>query len=311
MRIKVLGSAAGGGFPQWNCGCSNCSSFRSGSFKGGARTQAQLAVFPVTGVSILLNASPDLRQQILSDRELAPAGRRDTPICAVILTSADTDSVLGLLHLREFQPLRIFATNSVRRILTEENSLFRTLERSSPPVCWETLPLDRLLSISSETGVGSPAESAVCCRAVSLDGDFPDYVSEGLRAGLRKEEAVVSLVLTHGGKMLVYAPSVPALSPGFRALVEGSDLALMDGTFWTDTELQDTRGAGKKAREIGHVPLSEPDGLLRQIGAAPKTRRVLVHINNTNPVLDEESAAHRAVVAAGWEVAFDGMELNL
>jgi len=149
MRVKALGSAAGGGFPQWNCNCPNCSRLRRGVLKGRARTQTQLAVSPASAKWFLVNASPDLRQQILADPDLAPAAEpRSTPIAAIILTSADVDCVLGLLHLREFQPLHIYSTPSVRRALIEENTLFRTLERSKPPVRWETLPLDeRILSL--------------------------------------------------------------------------------------------------------------------------------------------------------------------
>src|SRR5215471_15085577 len=121
MRIKVLGSAAGGGFPQWNCGCPNCSRLRAGSFKGGARTQAQVAVSPSPGIWFLLNASPDLRQQLLRDPDFAPSGPRTTPVAGIILSSADTDCVMGLLHLREFQPLHIYATDGVRSVIIEEN----------------------------------------------------------------------------------------------------------------------------------------------------------------------------------------------
>lgn len=148
MRVKVLGSAAGGGFPQWNCACPQCMGVRTGSLKAPARTQTQTAVSTDGSRWFLLNASPDLRQQILSSADLVPpAGSRNSPITSVVLTSADTDAVMGLLHLREFQPLQIFATIAVRRILTEENSLFRVLARSNPPVKWETLPLDRLMPL--------------------------------------------------------------------------------------------------------------------------------------------------------------------
>src|SRR5690348_15645344 len=182
MRVKILGSAAGGGFPQWNCGCVNCSRLRGGSLRGQARTQAEVAVSPDSSSWILLNASPDLRQQFMENREFAPSlAGRNTPVSAIILTSADVDCVLGLLHLREFQPLRIYATASVRRVLTEENSLFRTLERSRPPVQWISLPTNVAIPISLESDLES---TGLCCRAVSLDGDFPDYVSEGFRRSL-------------------------------------------------------------------------------------------------------------------------------
>src|SRR5271168_1588500 len=202
MRIKVLGSAAGGGFPQWNCGCPNCDRARRGLFSFRPRTQAQVAVFPAPGTWFLLNASPDLRQQLLKDPEFAPAeGIRGTPISAIILMSADVDGVMGLLHLREFQPLRIYATASVLRVLKEENSIFRCLDRSVPPVRWEALPLDRPVSIFA----GDDAKSALSCKAAPLGGAYPDYVSDGLRKTLAKEEAVVGLEFEQDGKRFFYA----------------------------------------------------------------------------------------------------------
>jgi pyrroloquinoline quinone biosynthesis protein B len=310
MRVKVLGSAAGGGFPQWNCGCSNCSRLRAGVLKGRPRTQAQVAVSGPPSTWWLLNASPDLRQQLLNNPEFAPTGAaRSTPIDAIVLTSADTDCVLGLLHLREFQPLHIYSTRSVRRILTEENTLFKTLERSAPPVRWDLLPLDRPTAIPGRDNFGS--ETSLCCRAVPLHGEFPDYVSERLRTSLPREEAVIGLELTQGGKRLFYAPTLPGHGEEWKLRVAESQLALVDGTFWTDNELIDVRGSGKTAREIGHVPLSGPSGLLEQLQGVRNTRRVLIHLNNTNPALDEESAAYRALCEAGWEVAYDGMEFEL
>jgi len=310
MRVKVLGSAAGGGFPQWNCGCSNCSRLRQGVLKGRARTQAQVAVSASPFSWLLLNASPDLRHQLLSDPELAPhSGTRNTPVGAIVLTSADTDSVLGLLHLREFQPLRIYATYAVRRIITEENTLFKTLERSAPPVQWEPLALNRPTLIAGSAASG--AETGLCCRAVSLQGEYPDYVSSQLRSDLPPGEAVIGLELTQQSKKLFYAPTLPGRGDEWKRCVAESQLALLDGTFWTDNELLEVRGSGKTAREIGHVPLSGPGGLLEQLRGTQSARRVLIHLNNTNPVLDEESAAHRAVREAGFEVAFDGMEFEL
>jgi pyrroloquinoline quinone biosynthesis protein B len=304
MKIKVLGSAAGGGFPQWNCGCSHCDRARRGLSGFSPRTQAQVAVSVSPGSWILLNASPDLRQQLLRDPDFAPAANtRATPVSTVVLTSADVDSVMGLLHLREFQPLRVFATASVLRILTEENSLFRCLERSSPPVRWEPLALNRAVAIG---GLES--------KAIPLGGDYPDYVSAALRKGLVPEEAVMGLEFAHEQRKFLYAPSISGQSSDWRRYASDADLALLDGTFWTNNELIDVRGSGKTARDIGHVPLSGTAGLLAQLTqstAARKGRRVLIHLNNTNPVLDESSDAHRAVRDAGLEVAYDGMEIEL
>ena len=310
MRVKILGSAAGGGFPQWNCGCTNCSRLRSGSLQGKARTQAEVAVSADNSHWILLNASPDLRQQFMENREFAPAGSgRNTPASAIILTSADVDCVLGLLHLREFQPLRIYATASVRRMLTEENSLFRMLERSRPPVEWISLPVNERIPILAKDD--SAEGMGICCRAVPLGGDFPDYVSERLRASLPGEEALIGLELEQNGKRMFYAPSIPGSGDGWKRYAVASDLSLLDGTFWTNDELVRVMGSGKTAREMGHMPLSEEDGLLKQMGNVRGGRRILIHVNNTNPLLDEESEPNRAACEAGWEIAYDGMEFEL
>lgn len=310
MRVKVLGSAAGGGFPQWNCGCPNCNRLRAGVFKGRARTQAQVGLEAAPGEWFLLNASPDLRQQLLENSEFAPASEaRSTPIVAIFLTSADVDCVMGLLHLREFQPLTIYATEAVRRAVTEENSLFRTLERSNPRVRWEALPLGKQVSLFHDSAAG--AEKSVLCTAISVGGGFPDYVSDVLLKSLREEEATVGLEFAAGGKRFFYAPNLSGRCAEWKRNAIECELALLDGTFWADDELVRVRGAGKTAREMGHLSLSGANGLLEQLGAGTKSRRVLIHMNNTNPVLDEESAACRAVRDAGWEIAYDGMEIEL
>jgi pyrroloquinoline quinone biosynthesis protein B len=310
MRVKVLGSAAGGGFPQWNCGCSNCVRLRQGVFKGRARTQAEVAVSPGDSAWFLLNASPDLRQQLNEYPDFAPKeGGRGTPIVALLLTSAEVDCVLGLLHLREFQPLHIYSTLSVRRVLTEENSMFRTLARSNPPVQWETLQLDRLMPIFQQTALGPKMN--LFCKPVPLNGSYPDYVSDTLRRGLPEEEAVIGLQFVQNEKRFFYAPSLPVRGDEWKRRVSESQLAILDGTFWTDDELIKVHRGGMTARHMGHMPLSGSNGLLHQLPAVVNTRRVLIHLNNTNPVLDEESAANRAVRDAGWEVAYDGMEFTL
>src|SRR6266581_379688 len=198
MKVKVLGSAAGGGFPQWNCGCSNCSRLRRGVFRGKARTQAQLAVSPDDATWFLLNASPDLKQQLLAHPEFAPSEKsRNTPVAAIVLTSADVDCVLGLLHLREFQPLRIYSTLAVKRALTEENRLFQTLTRSNPPVRWEQVPLDRLVPLFQPAG---PAKkTSLFCKAVPLNGAYPDYLSDALRRAFSMPPAWPAAAKTGGG----------------------------------------------------------------------------------------------------------------
>jgi pyrroloquinoline quinone biosynthesis protein B len=310
MRVRVLGSAAGGGFPQWNCACPNCSGLRNGKVKACPRTQAQVAVSSDSSHWFLLNASPDLRQQILATPELSAASSTvGSPISTILLTSADVDCVMGLLHLREFHPLRIFSTLSVRRIITEENSLFRVLMRSNPPVQWDPLPLDRIIPLAPPSSPG--AKDGLFCKAVSLSGSFPDYAGDSLKGSFPLEEAVIGLQLIHKEKRLFYAPSVPSLSENSQRSVDESDLALLDGTFWRDDELIQAKRSRKTARNIGHTPLWGDRGMLRWPFRLGKTKRVIIHINNTNPVLNEESAEHRAVREAGWEIAYDGMEFNL
>jgi len=310
MRVKVLGSAAGGGFPQWNCGCPNCSGFRNGTLKVRPRTQAQVAVSSDPSHWFLLNASPDLRQQILAAPELSVASSTlASPISNILLTSADVDCVMGLLHLREFQPLHIYSTLSVRRVLTEENSLFRVLARSNPPVRWDSLSLDRITPLAPPSSPG--AKDGLFCKAVPLFGSFPDYVSDSLKASLPSEEAVIGLQLVHKEKRLFYAPSYSGLGEDWQRAVDESDLALLDGTFWKDDELIQAKRSRRTARDMGHLPLWGDRGMLKRQFRLGKTRRVLIHINNTNPVLNEESPEHRAVREAGWEIAYDGMEFGL
>lgn len=310
MRVKVLGSAAGGGFPQWNCGCSNCARLRAGTLQGRARTQTQLAVSPAPGAWFLAGASPDLRQQLTQNPEFAPREEsHSSPIEGVVLPSADPDFILGLLHLREFQPFRIFCTESVQRVLKEENSLFRTLQRASPPVEWRVLPLDREVELSPPGGVSKTG--SLQCKAVAMNGKYPDYVGASLRSKLHENEAVVALEFRQNEKRLFFAPALPDLSAAIKNQIEQSDVALLDGTFWTDDELVRIRGAVPTAREMRHLPLSGASGLLDDLKSVRIPRRILIHLNNTNPALDEISSANRALRDAGYEIAYDGMEFEL
>jgi pyrroloquinoline quinone biosynthesis protein B len=278
------------------------------------RTQAQVAVSSGPSNWFLLNASPDLRQQILATPELAVTsssspGSPGSPISTILLTSAEVDCVMGLLHLREFHPLHIYSTLSVRRILTEENSLFRVLMRSNPPVRWDTLALDRLIPLVPPSSPG--AKDGFFCKAVPLLGGFPDYVSDSLKGSFPPEDAVIGLQLVHKEKRFFYAPSVPGLGEEWQRSVDESDLALLDGTFWKDDELIQAKRSRRTARDMGHLPLSGERGMLKRTFRLGKTKRVVIHINNTNPVLNEESPEHRAVREAGWEIAYDGMEFDL
>jgi pyrroloquinoline quinone biosynthesis protein B len=313
MRVKILGSAAGGGFPQWNCACANCRRLREGSFPGRACTQTQIAFSPDADAKVwfLVCASPDLRAQILAMPELAPQPNSEThsPIVGVFLPSADVDSVMGLLHLREFQSFFVFAAAAVQRILKKENKIFGVLDRADPPVQWQVLSSKGRLGCHLSE---SPGEApAFVCVTMPLGGSYPDYVSEELRRNLSAEEATLGFVFEQKGKSVFVAPSLSGSNPEWTKAAASSDLVLIDGTFWSDDELIKTGRSKKTSREIGHLPLSGSSGLLDQFPANAKGRKVLIHINNTNPILDEDSPEHRAVLDAGFEIAYDGMEIDL
>ncbi|HEX8871514.1 MAG TPA: pyrroloquinoline quinone biosynthesis protein PqqB [Candidatus Acidoferrum sp.] len=311
MKIKILGSAAGGGFPQWNCSCRNCVGLRRKTLRTQARTQTQVAFSPVLDLWFLVGASPDLRTQIVANPELLPAGDDPgrSPIAGVFLTSADVDSVMGLLHLREFQNFFVFATGAVQRILKTENRIFKVLERSDPPVQWQTLSAKGRMGCHLSDNPGDPP--TFVCSAIALGGSYPDYASEELRQKASPEDATVGLLFEQDGRKWFVAPSLSGRNAEWPKIAAGADVILIDGTFWSDDELMATGRSDKTAREIGHLPLSGPDGLLAQFPKDAPGRKVLIHINNTNPILDEESAEHRAVVEAGFEIAYDGLEIEL
>ena len=309
MRIKILGSAAGGGFPQWNCACRNCSRLREGRLRGRARTQTQIAFCPDSQVWFLVGASPDLRAQIVADPELSPRPGEAHPVAGVFLPSADVDAVMGLLHLREFQTFFVFATAAVERILKKDNRVFSVLDRAEPPVHWQTLSLkSRLGCHLSRTPGEAPA---FVCATISLSGAYPDYVSEGLGQTLATEEASVGFLFEQRGKNVFVAPSLSGRDAQWTKCAASSDLVLLDGTFWSDDELMHAGRSHKTAREMGHLPLSGENGLLQQFPRHARGRRILIHINNTNPILDEDSPEHRAVLDAGFEIAYDGMDFQL
>ena len=311
MLIRILGSAAGGGFPQWNCACQNCFGLRNGTLRSAARSQTQLAFSPDGAVWFLLGASPDLRAQILAAPQLAPPDGEptSTPIGGVFLTSADVDSLMGLLHLREFQSFFLFATPAIQKILQTENRIFDVLHRADPPVQWQSLsPGARLACRFGEDPAAPPT---FICSPLSVGGSFPDYLSTELRRSLPSQESVIALRFEQSGKSFFFAPSLPEISGEWLKAASASDIAFLDGTFWSDDELIATGRAHRTAREMGHLPLSGRDGLLAQLPSDSTARKILIHINNTNPILDENSAEHRAVREAGFEIASDGMEFSL
>ncbi len=307
MHVKLLGTAAGGAFPQWNCACRNCESVRKGTFHGKSRSQLQVAVSADSESWFLLNASPDIRSQLESDRAFHPRkGIRSTPIAGVVLTSADLDQVLGLLMLREFQEFRIYATPGLQQILREDNSMFGILNRVPDQAAWIDITPGGPFPLLAREG-----KASLCCTALSLGDHLPAYVSEQRQRQTPREERLLGLIIeSEAGKRLAYFPAAPAIGPALIQQLSGADLVLFDGTFWSDDELNAVRGTGPMAREIGHIPVSGPDGSL-QLLASLKARKIYVHINNTNPMLDESGTEHRHVHEAGWEVCEDGWEFEL
>ncbi|MGB9198661.1 MAG: pyrroloquinoline quinone biosynthesis protein PqqB [Terriglobales bacterium] len=306
MQLRILGSAAGGRFPQWNCGCENCVAARTHKFPGKSRTQAQLALSSNGSNWFLAGASPDLAFQIEATPQLHPRALRDSPISGVILASADLDHVLGLLLLREVQPLRVYAAPSVLRILREENSMFGMLNRVERQVVWSPM----------KAGSGFPLigpdekDSGLCCEAVFLSGRYPKYVKS---AGLAHEATAGLFFASNSSasaskKRIAYIPAVEILDDALLAKIDGVDALLLDGTFWSDDELIRVQGSGETAHQMGHIPVEESLRLLKNVKVG---RRIYIHINNTNPILNEASAEHRAVREAGWEVAEDNWHLEL
>ena len=306
MRVKILGSAAGGGFPQWNCACSNCRRIREGSLRGSQRTQVQVAVSSDDGPWFLLSASPDLPRQIEAFPKLQPATRsRETPIGAFVLPGADLDQILGLIMLRESQPLRVYATPSVRGIIMDNNIIFGMVRKQ---ITWDYLTPDREFEMASVNG----AKSGIKCLPFALSGNYPHFVDPVLAASLPSADALLGLRLqSPSGRSLVYMPGVPSIEQAWLKHLEACDLLLFDGTFCTDDELVRIQGTGRTARQMGHMPVSGPDGSLAGLAHLQRSRKVYIHVNNTNPILDEDSPERRSVRDAGWEVAHDGMEFDL
>jgi pyrroloquinoline quinone biosynthesis protein B len=308
MYVKILGSAAGGGFPQWNCACPNCQLIRSGKFPGKARSQAQVAVTDDGQSWFLLGASPDLRSQIEATSELQSRhGTNGSPLCGVVLASADLDHVLGLLLLRELQPLNVYATTSITRVLREQNRLFAMLNRAPDQVRWRAIKPGASSALRTLSG----QDSGITCTPISLSARYPVYVSD-CEPDVSPDEAVLALILTsNSGRVLVYAPAVSAITQSLREGLEKADLLLFDGTFYRDDELARVRGSGERAREMGHIPVGGEDGSLRQLAGLRIPRKLYIHINNTNPMLNETSPEYRAVREAGWELAEDGWQATL
>lgn len=306
MMIRVLGSAAGGGFPQWNCGCANCRGVRTGQRSTAARTQECVAVSSDGDRWFLLNCSPEIRQQIESFPALHPRGPRHSPIAAILLTNGDLDHCLGLLSLRESHPLVIYATERVRHGFTDGNILYRTLERFPGQVTWRDLPLGRQIELADVDG----RPSGLDVEAVAVPGKLPIHL-EADAAPAPEDSVGFRIREPRTGKALAYLSGVGAITESVRRAVDSVDCVFFDGTFWSSEELPALGLGTKRAEEMAHLPVGGPDGSLARLDGLGARRRIFIHVNNTNPLLREDSPERSLVEAAGWEVARDGMEVRI
>jgi pyrroloquinoline quinone biosynthesis protein B len=308
MQILVLGSAAGGGFPQWNCDCANCRRARSADPAALPRTQSSLAVSPNGTHWLLLNASPDLRQQILSTPQLHPnGGMRQSPIMAAVLTNGDVDHVAGLLSLRENQPLAVYATRRVLDVLGG-NPIFNVL--NPEVVVRHEMPLDGPVSVSAKDG--TPLGMTV--TAFSVPGKVPLYLEDQnaeLGFGTRPGDAIGLEVAASDDRRFYYLPGCAAMPPELAARVKGAELVFFDGTLWRDDEMISTGVGRKTGKRMGHMSISGEHGTMAAFAPLGVTRKIFVHMNNTNPVLLADSPERAEAEAAGWEIAHDGMEIRL
>lgn len=296
MWVRVLGSAAGGGFPQWNCACPNCAGVRAGTLTARTRTQASIAVSVDRRRWFLVNATPDVNGQLNTLAEDGGDGPvRRSPVEAILLTDAELDHVTGLLSLRDGTGIAVYATEWIHRA-------------SAPilDVLAAYAPVDRRhLAAGEEASLGD-----LYCRAVPTGSTKrPRYAADRPA----DPSAVVGYRFGQGpeGPALVYLPCVPALTDDLLAELAAADCVFVDGTCWTDDELARVGLSSKTSRSMGHAPVTGPGGTLDRLAGLPVARRVYTHLNNTNPLLVEDSAERHAVEALGIEVAYDGMEIEL
>ncbi|MBC3191593.1 pyrroloquinoline quinone biosynthesis protein PqqB [Pseudonocardia sp. C8] len=308
MRLQVLGSAAGGGFPQWNCGCPGCRAVRDGSRPATPRTQSSIAITAGDGWW-LVNASPDVRTQLAATPALHPGGDRTTPLRGVLLTDAEIDHTLGLVLLREGGGVHLHATAATERTLRAGTGLLTTLERFCP-VTWTPV----------EPGVEVALGTGLTYRAFDVPTSKPDRFGTSRSAGgasIDDTAPVPGRVVgyrftdTATGRCAVHLPGVQALTPAVLDEITGADLLLLDGTTWHDDELVRLGLAAKTAHDMGHLHVGGPGGSLEVLRRLGPARVVYVHVNNTNPILLDDSDERAEVEKAGFEVAVDGLELEV
>lgn len=303
MYIYVLGSAAGGGFPQWNCNCPNCHGVRTGTINAKPRTQSSIAVSE-NGVDwILLNASPDIRQQLFEFKAAQPARKlRDTGITSVILMDSQLDHTTGLLTLREGCPMNVWCTEMVHQDLTSGFPVFNMLKHWSGGLQYHEINPKHAFKIDGFENleflpliIKSAAPPYSPHRHDPHDGDN------------------IALIIKDNKtqKQLFYAPGLGKIDDQIMQIMQSSDCVMIDGTLWTDDEMQQTGVGTKTGREMGHLYISGEGGSLSYLNQLSTPKKVLIHINNTNPILNENSSQFAELKANGVEVAYDGMQIEL
>ena len=307
MRVRVLGSGAGGGFPQWNCNCANCKGFRSGALPAKARTQSSVALSADGQRWYLINASPDIRQQINASPCLAPRREpRDTPIQAILLTNGEIDHIAGLLSIRESQPLCLYSTAQVQQWVLETNAVFRGLFRTPTQSLWKIVSVtesQEILGIDEQS-------SGLLYEAFTVPGKPPAYLT-GLVSESNEATIGYKIIDVASKRSLVYLPAIKHIDDAVMTMLAQCDCFFFDGTCWSDDELVKVGLSQKTSLSMGHAPIIGPHGSLVQLANVRHARKIYTHLNNTNPLLIEGSPEQRIVAEAGWEVAFDGMEFEV
>ncbi len=304
MKIHVLGSGAGGGFPQWNCNCENCKGVRTGSIPAVRRNQSSIAVSADGERWILFNASPDIRVQIESFPPLQPRRAiRDTSIAAIVLVDAQIDHTSGLLMLREhIAPWDVYCTTAVKEDLSTGFPIFSILEHFRG-VAWHEIKTD-------ESSFEIPAAAGLSFTAVPLKSEAPPYSPHrhntvpGDNIGIRVSD-------TRNRTNLFYAPGLGEITDTTLRYMSEADCLLIDGTVWTDDEMLHRGLNGKRGQDMGHLDQSGDAGIINMLNNLDKPRKILIHVNNTNPILNEASAERRKLDTLNIEVAYDGMDIEL
>ena len=306
MQIRVLGAAAGGGFPQWNSNAAGCRRARAGDPCARPRTQASIAVSVDGAQWFLFNASPDLRQQIEATPCLHPRqGLRSSPIAGVGLTGGDVDAIAGLLTLRERQAFTIYGTSAILQIL-DENPIFEVLAR-------DVVARTRM-EFGAPTMLALPdgSQGTLSIEVFPVPGKVPLYLEEAAGPPPIVEcQTTIGVAITDGLRRLCFIPGCAQMNDALAGRLQGTDLVFFDGTLWTDDEMLRAGLGPKTGRRMGHMSVSGPNGTIAAFKTIDVARKILLHINNSNPVLLDDSPEHAAVEAAGWEVAYDGMEIQL